>query len=132
MRRCNRLRSGATRAGSNVTDLRWSRARVSGGCGVGIDIRDGGSAELAGDGLQNFASGRIFHGAHGTADLNDVPGAYPDFVADVDDDGVAADVSDDAGVRGMDSGQSCGGIVELRGAIVYGIDSRITENGLGK
>ena len=98
MRRCSRLRSCGARTGSNVSDFWRSRAGISGGGGVGIDIGDGGSAELAGDGLQNFAGGWIFHGANGAADLNDIAGAHADFVADVDDQSVAADIGHDAGV----------------------------------
>ena len=92
MRRCIGLRICGGWRGCDVTDFRRSCSGISGGCGVCVHVSYRGAAELVGDGLQNFTSRGIFDGAHSAADVNGIANTHADFISDVDDDDVSADV----------------------------------------
>src|ERR1700676_547532 len=131
MRRYIGLRS-AGRAGRDVTDFGWSGSRISSGRGICVDIGDCGAAELVCYGFQNLAGSRILNRSNGAADLNAVADANADPIADVDDEGVSADVGNYAGIGGFNDGQGSRGVVELRGAIGDGFVYGFAEDGLGE
>src|SRR5580700_7593374 len=122
----------AGRTGGDVTDFGRSCSRIGGRSGVCVDIRHRCAAELVGDGLEHLAGGGVFDCADSAADVDAVADAHADSVSNVDDDGVSADVGNNAGIGGFNNRQGSGGVVELRGAIgdrfVYGF----AEDGLAK
>ena len=115
-----------------VADFGCAGAGEGGGGGVVVDFGDGGGADFVGDGLDDFAGGRILYDADGAADVDDVANVQAGFFADVDDEGVAADVGDEATDFELDGGDFGGGGVELRAHVVDGFVGGFAEDGVAE
>src|SRR5579863_2168210 len=115
-----------------VADFGGGGAGEGGGGGVVVDFGDGGGADFVGDGLDDFAGGWVFHDADGAADVEDVADFYASLLADVDDEGVAVDVGDEAADLEFDGRNFSGRGVELGTHVIDGFVGGFAEDGVAE